>query len=61
MKYQAILAQYRFTRNDDRPMPEDETQRLDAKLFDLIGKFAADNNLGVEGGSFLEHAEKGDE
>lgn len=56
MKYQAILAEYRFTRADDREMSEDEIQALDSKLFDLIGQFASDNNLGVEGGSALEHA-----
>lgn len=60
MKYQAILANYRFTRTDDKPMSEDEIQALDSKLFELIGEFATDNELGVEGGSALEHAASGE-
>ncbi len=57
MEYQAIVAQYRFTKSDDSTMTEKEIQALDGKLFDLIGQFAADNCLRAEGGSALEHAE----
>lgn len=59
MNYQAILANYRFTRADGEPMSEEEIQSLDSKLFELIGEFATDNELGVEGGSALEHVASG--
>ena len=54
MMYTALHAEYRFTQSDGSPFSEERMQDLDEKLFDLIGEFAADNNLDVAGGSAWE-------
>ena len=57
MMYTALHAEYRFTQSDGSPFSEEQMQDLCEKLFDLIGEFAADNNLDVAGGSAWEYEE----
>ena len=57
MKYAAIVAGYRFTLPNGQPMEQHQTEKFGDRLFDLIGDFAAENGLLVEGAADFEHAD----
>lgn len=58
-QWEAMLAEYRFTRSDGQPIKAQQKRELDDSLFELIGEWAQAHALAVEGGALFEYQAKG--
>lgn len=58
-QWEAMLAEYRFTRSDGKPIGAQQKRELDDSLFELIGEWAQKHSLAVEGGTLFEHPAEG--
>ena len=52
--YVAMLAEYRFTRQDGALITQEQRAQLDGALFELIGDFALTHRLNVQGQALFE-------
>lgn len=53
-KWSAMLAEYRFTRKDGHPLTATQQREMDDSMFELIGTWAQERRLSVEGQALFE-------
>ncbi|WP_075830106.1 hypothetical protein [Deinococcus marmoris] len=53
-QWKAMLAEYRFTRTDGHPLTARQQREMDDSMFELIGGWAQQRGLAVEGQALFE-------
>ncbi len=53
-RWKAMLVDYRFDRADGRSLSNEQRHEMDDSLFELIGAWAQERGLSVEGGADFE-------
>lgn len=56
-QWSAMLAEYRFTRKDRHPLTARQQREMDDSMFELIGAWAQERGLAVEGQALFERLE----